>query len=388
MPFQTGSIASVISGPGAMDQLSGLCGRCNARSVLLVTDTGVHSSGWPQHTAQRMAAQTTVQMFVAPPGEAAADTVNRAAGAVRGMDRPLVIGLGGGSALDIAKLVAALQANPGPVEDYLLGEKPWRDRCAAIMIPTAAGTGSEVTRTSIVTDARGRKLWAWGEALRPDAVILDPALTRTLPHSVRVATGLDAFIHALESASGGNRHPFVEAPALQAIRLVRRTLPRVLAHPHQTADLQAMQEAATLAGMAIDAGGTGMAHNIGHALGSLYHIPHGVAVSVGLHASIAWSVKGVPAAFDAIAEAMQPGATSAQVPSLVAHLLSGVDFFSVLRPVAPPHISAAEMAQAMQAPENRPMASNSARVPEVHDWQLLAAQVQRSVDILQQEVVP
>lgn len=136
-----------------------------------------------------------------------------------------MIGLGGGTALDIAKLVAALAESPGDMADYLLAKTPWAGRVPAVMVPTTSGTGSEVTRTSILTDPEGRKLWAWGDELLPDAVLLDPALTLGLPATLTATTGLDAFVHALEATTGQGQHTFIEATALQAIRLVGAALP-------------------------------------------------------------------------------------------------------------------------------------------------------------------
>ena len=183
------------------------------------------------------------------------------------------------------------------VEHYALGANPLPGHRPMVAIPTTAGTGAEVTRTCIVTDRDGRKVWTWGDELLPDLVVLDPASTVTMPSHVTAATGLDAFVHAIEAVSGRRSTALVTAPALHALRLVLDHLPIAVTQPDDLDARQAMQEAAFLAGLAIDGGGTGIAHSIGHALGTLAHVPHGVAVAIGLAAALEWNVDGAPGAY-------------------------------------------------------------------------------------------
>src|SRR5262249_2734713 len=147
-------------------------------------------------------------------------------------------------------------------------------------------------------------LWTWGDEMLPDIVILDPSATVTMPAHVTTATGLDAFVHALEACSGQRRNGLSAAPATHAMRLVVEHLPRAVDSPGDLAARQGMQEAALLAGMAIDNCGTGIAHSIGHALGSLYHVPHGVAVAIGLRAALPWNVSGAGEAYEVAAAAL------------------------------------------------------------------------------------
>ena len=139
-----------------------------------------------------------------------------------------------------------------------------------------------------------RKVWTWGDALLPDLIVLDPEATATMPPVVTTRTGLDAFVHALEAVTGQRRDQRPPEPALAAVELVRDHLPYAVADGSDLRARAAMQEAAYLAGTAIDGCGTGIAHAIGHALGSLHHVPHGVAVAVGLEAALAWNVEGAP----------------------------------------------------------------------------------------------
>ncbi|MCE7519285.1 iron-containing alcohol dehydrogenase [Vreelandella titanicae] len=371
--FHTGRQTPIIAGPDSLKQLPELRRRLGASRYMVISDQGLAATGLVDALVDDLAVDAEVDTFLAPAGEPSVASADAAAAAVRALTgRPLVIGLGGGTALDIAKLVAALAESPGDMENYLLAMNPWAGRVPAVMVPTTSGTGSEVTRTSILTDTQGRKLWAWGDELLPDAVLLDPALTRNLPAPLTATTGLDAFVHALEATTGQGRHAFIEAPALQAIRQVGETLPIAVATPHDLEARQRMQEAACLAGQAIDNGGTGIAHNIGHALGSCYHLPHGVAVTLALEASLAWSVTGNEARFTPAAHALKAGSKAQELPRLFRELADQADFNQALAPFAELTLNAEALVSTMQKEENAPMARNAARRPTGDDWQWLA----------------
>ncbi|WP_136248240.1 iron-containing alcohol dehydrogenase [Halomonas borealis] len=370
--FETGRQAPVIAGPGCLDRLPALRQQHAADSYLIVSDGGLAATGLVEALSTTLGNDAPVSQFIAPAGEPTIATVDAAAGQARRLAAPLVVGLGGGTALDIAKLVAGLAKSPGPMEDYLLARNPWSGRAPSVMVPTTSGTGSEVTRTSILADEQDRKLWAWGDELLPDAVLLDPELTRSLPAPITVATGLDAFVHALEAATGQGRNHFIEAPALQAIRLVGQSLEGAVTTPDDLAARQQMQEAACLAGMAIDNGGTGIAHNIGHALGTLYHLPHGVAVALAVEASLPWSVQGHDAIFTPAAHALSPGSQGQDLPALFTALADATRFNQALAPFRDVRMDAETLAAVMQAEENAPMANNAARRPTASDWLPLA----------------
>ena len=165
-----------------------------------------------------------------------------------------MVGLGGGSALDIAKLAAAIAPADEAAEHYALAANPLPlGGLPRILIPTTAGTGSEVTRTSVITSADGRKLWAWGDALRADLAILDPTLTTGLPAMLTAATGIDALVHAIEACTVRRGNPLADAYGLHAIRLIAGgALRRALADPDDLDARGEMMIAAALAGIAFD----------------------------------------------------------------------------------------------------------------------------------------
>lgn len=370
-PYATGPVPPLACGPGELRGLPDLI-PADAASVLLISDAGVAAAGLADRVEATLAGGPPVTRFVAPDSEPTVATVDRGADCARRLERPAIVGLGGGTALDIAKLVACLARTRRALDDYLLGADTFGERTPAVMIPTTAGTGSEVTRTCIVTGQRGAKLWVWSPALAPDHVVLDPELALSMPRALAVATGLDAFVHALEAATGRARNHFNEACARQAIRLAAGALEAFASTPGDRAAAGTMQESAMLAGVAIDSGGTGIAHNIGHALGSLYHVPHGIAVAIGLQASLDWSIAGAGARFDGVADAFGADGGARGLARAYADWLDRLDFPALAAPALAADMDARALADAMAGEENLPMARNGARAPADGDLEALA----------------
>ena len=271
------------------------------------------------------------------------------------------IGVGGGSALDTAKQAAVVAAAAMGVEHYALGANPLPGHRPMIAIPTTAGTGAEVTRTCIVTDRAGRKVWTWGDELLPDLVVLDPASTVTMPAHVTAATGLDAFVHALEAVSGRRSHRARDRSGTARPAARRSTTSRSPSPiPTDLDARQAMQEAALLAGLAIDGGGTGIAHSIGHALGTLAHVPHGVAVAIGLAAALDWNVAGAPEAYTSAGGRARPSGRRAPGPARRAPG-GGRVVDRAIRRLPELELEPDQLAAAMVAEENLPMYRNNCR---------------------------
>ena len=315
--YELGRVPRIVAGPDALSSLIAAVEQLGDGGAVLIVDEAVALTGYAGLVAGVLRDMPVVQHIVAQ-GEPTVASVDAAADAVRSLPNAVVVGIGGGSALDTAKQAAVVAMGPDGVEPYLLCATPFLGRRPIIAIPTTSGTGAEVTRTCILSDAVGRKLWTWGDEMLPDVVLLDPRAAVTMPVHVTAATGLDAFVHALEACTGQRRNTLSFAPSIEALRLVARHLPTAVADGDDLVARQGMQEAALLAGTAIDNCGTGIAHSIGHALGSLYHVPHGVAVAVSLDAAIDWNVAGSPDAFDAAALAFN--ARPADVPAVLRDL--------------------------------------------------------------------
>jgi alcohol dehydrogenase class IV len=180
-------------------------------------------------------------------------------------------------------------------------------------------------------------------------------------------------VHAVEAATSQRSNAIAQSYALQAVRLIRGALPAAVAAPDNLSARLQMQEAACLAGLAIDQSGTGLAHNIGHALGTVAHLPHAVAVALAMQATLAWSIAGAPARYQPIADALHPGSSSTDLPELYAALLAAVDFAHARPPSPTP--SAEALLDSMRSAENQPMLANNARVADPSELAMLAHQV-------------
>jgi alcohol dehydrogenase class IV len=303
-------------------------------------------------------------------GEPRVEAVALLAEALRPGDA--VIAVGGGSTLDSAKLAGAVAVSSHPLEHHLLGATPLTGSLPVVAVPTTAGSGAEVTRTAVVS-LDGRKSWAWGDHLRPDAAVHDAALTLTLPESTTVASGVDAFVHAIESAASQTRNPPSEATAVWAAGEIADVLPAVLTAPDDLARRRRMLLAACAAGIGIDRCGVGIGHAIGHALGSVVAVTHGFAVMLGTLVAIEWIVAGGDERLDTVAAAMRPGAAAVDLPGLARELAAAVDLTShVGRQAAEQPLDATTLVTELARPEHAPMLRNSTVKPSAADLEWLA----------------
>ena len=194
--------------------------------IAVIADFGIAKAGILDRIRSILArSEYDVTIFSELTGEPHAAVVDQVATVLRRLDHPVVVGVGGGSALDVAKLAAVIAEDEIAAEDYALCARPFpQPGLKRILIPTTAGTGSEVTRTAVFTTRKENKVWAWGHELLPEMVLLDPSLTLSLPADITAATGLDAMVHAIEACTCQNRNPMADALGLHAIRLGRKHL--------------------------------------------------------------------------------------------------------------------------------------------------------------------
>ena len=360
--FFFSGIRPIIFGVDRVDQLPGDITALSGRSseVLIISDAGLAKAGIIERlTSILEQSGLNVTVFSELVGEPHSDTIDKAAAILRGMNRPCVLGVGGGSALDVAKLAAVVAEAETPTERYALRQRTFPEpRLKRIMIPTTAGTGSEVTATSVFYDGNGCKIWAWGQALFPDLVILDPSLTVTLPPDLTASTGLDALVHAIEAFTCRQKNLMSDALALHAIRLIAKHLLVAIQKP---ADIEArsnMLIASTLAGCAFAQTGTAGAHSIGHALATLAGIPHGRAVTLGMAELLAWNAEAAPETHAVLAEALGAGNAADQAGPAFRKLveLSGLELS-----LADADIQPESLAEVMMSPENISMVKNNIR---------------------------
>jgi alcohol dehydrogenase class IV len=376
--YELAPVPAIIGGAGARAALGTLAASLGGQGagVLLVADPGLAATGMidevRRHIESAAPLAAVFQDFATDPTLAATDA---AAALARRTGAGIVVALGGGSALDLGKAAAAIAAGERPALDYELCATPFPASCLPVIcVPTTSGTGSETTRTSVLTRADGAKTWLWGDALRAAKIVLDPELTISLPPSLTAATGIDALVHAVEAATNRNANPANNLYAYESIGLVARNLERAVTHPADLAAREALQRAATLAGIAIDNAGTAIAHNIGHAMGSLRKIHHGRAVGLAMLASLPWNSEADDGRYASCAAAMGAEATAKAFIDAYARLLGacGIDI-SVEREFE--GVSAEMLAHQMARPENASMRASNWRDTSEADLIHLAERV-------------
>jgi alcohol dehydrogenase class IV len=213
-------------------------------------------------------------------GEPTTEHVKAALEVLRDFKADCVVGIGGGSALDLAKAVSLFGKSP-EIEWIDIPKKPFLNRLTLIAVPTTAGTGSEATKVMVITNAdTNLKMNPGHPHLIPDAAILDPEQTFSLPQDFTAYTGLDALTHAMEAYVSNRSTRMTDFFALEAIRMIGKSLPRLYKNGHDQESRENMLLASCYAGIAFSNASTNLAHAAGRALGARFHIPHGLSVAL------------------------------------------------------------------------------------------------------------
>ncbi len=276
------SPTAVLFGAGACERLEEeAAALAGDGRILLVTDRGIVAAGIAGRVIGRL---TGVEVFDEVEPNPRHTTVDRAGALARKLKPSLVVGLGGGSALDTAKGVALLVTNPGSIADYEGREKYKVKPLPVLAVPTTCGTGSEVTWVAVITHAGRRfKMSIKGPEMFPAAAVVDPDLLLTLPRPLIASTGLDALTHAVEAYTVRPATPFTDIFAREAVRLLFGHLRA--AYQDVGANREAREKvmlASVLAGFAFGNSDVGAVHCLAEAVGSLFDKPHGEANSVFL----------------------------------------------------------------------------------------------------------
>ncbi len=275
--------------------------------VLFIYDQGIKKAGIPDRVIKNTRA-LGIKVFVyegvvADPPDY---IVEEAAEIGRKEKVDGVVGIGGGSSMDTAKVVNILLTNPSPVRQYMgFGGPPMKPGKTLILIPTTAGTGSEVTNMAVLTDSRtGRKGGPANNLLRATLAIVDPMLTVGMPPSVTAETGMDAFCHAAEALTSGQANPMSDILGEKAISLVCKYLPRAVKNGSDIEARTNMSFAAMAAGYAFNDAITHIGHSIGHTLGAMFHVPHGNACAVAIPEIMEFVAEAAPAGIRRLGMAM------------------------------------------------------------------------------------
>src|SRR6201994_2188281 len=283
-------------GGGSFASVAALLPRLRCKRPLIVTDPFLMKT----QLAERLAAQITgaglrCEIFhetVPDPTTVVVDAGVRRFG--EGTHDGLV-SLGGGSPIDTAKAIGMLAANGGRVRDYRVPHEIPLAGPPHLAIPTTAGTGSEVTRFTVITDVeRGEKLLLAGDTLLPSAAVVDYELTLTMPPRLTADTGTDALTHAIEAFVSRKANPFTDGLALTAMKTIWAELPTCYREPNHRKAREAMMVAATQAGIAFSNASVALVHGMSRPLGAHFHVPHGLSNAMLLPLVTSFSTDGAP----------------------------------------------------------------------------------------------
>ena len=275
----------IVSGLGSSKEMSSFV---KGENVFIISDPFLFKSGVAKEIGESLAGKTVTYFADVEPNPTC-KSVDIASSQARAMKADCVIGIGGGSALDVAKIVACLVTNEGSIYDYYAGgkQKLSSREVTLICIPTTAGTGSEVTNVGVYTDQRvGAKMPMVEELFWPDVAILDDELTFTLPADVTAATGMDAFCHGIEAYWSEASVPISDVLAVEALKLIFGNLRKATLEPNHREARHKMLYASLLSGVAFSQTRTTGVHAVSFPLTTEFNVSHGLACAITLPAFI------------------------------------------------------------------------------------------------------
>ncbi|MBA7615747.1 Long-chain-alcohol dehydrogenase 1 [subsurface metagenome] len=296
----------IIFGNGTVSQVGAEAEKMGAGKALIVTDAGVVKSGLVAEVEKSLkASKIDYGIFDRVEAEPPARIVDECAREVTEKKYDIIIGVGGGSSLDVAKGASIVVTNGGKVLDYVGREMVPRAGIPKILIPTTAGTGSEVTWVFVVTDeADNDKKVIFSYYNLADVAIVDPLLTLSMPPKLTADTGMDALTHAVETYVSRTSTPFGDILALEAIRLIGENLPVAYAKAENVEARYNMSLGATVAGLAFGSGGVGAVHALAYVLDTEYHMSHGRTNAIMLPYVVDYNKTGDLNKYARIAQAM------------------------------------------------------------------------------------
>ena len=296
-PFTFNTSKSIRFGEGAVNQLGEIVKDGIGDRVMLVTDPGMISTGLAERALSALSqADVAVELFSEVEADPPEHVILAAAAKAREAAVDGVVGFGGGSSLDVAKLVALLA--PGKealAEVYGVGNAKG-PRLPLILVPTTAGTGSEVTPISIVTTGTNEKMGVVSPVILPDVALLDPELTYGLPPHITAATGIDAMVHAIEAyaSASPNNNPVSRMLALQALQLMGSSVLRAVRDGGDKEARGNMLLGSMLAGQAFANSPVAAVHALAYPLGGHFHIPHGLSNALVLPHVLRFNIVTTP----------------------------------------------------------------------------------------------
>jgi len=300
--------SNILFEAGASSKLAGTVASYGVERVLLVTDKGVRNAGLTKAAEESLAKSGyTLSVFDEVEADPPSHVIERAVAICKDNRVQLVASIGGGSALDTAKLVAYLAKTPDRLDDIYGVGLAKGERLPLLLVPTTAGTGSEVTPISIVTTPTTEKKGVVSPVLIPDWAILDPELTLGLPPAVTAATGIDAMVHAIEAyTSKHKKNPMSDQLARQALALLSANVRKVCTDGSNLEARSHMLLGSMLAGMAFANAPVAAVHALAYPIGAIFHVPHGLSNALVLSQVLRFNLPEAEALYAELAPIIDP----------------------------------------------------------------------------------
>jgi alcohol dehydrogenase class IV len=296
----------IVFGRGSFERLGEYIGELGGKRPIVVIDKNLADAGYREKIAALFEGiGMTYTLYDKVEAEPPLELADESATIALKKKSDIVIGIGGGSAMDTAKALSVIAANKGKAKDYLGLNNVPGPGLPKIMVPTTAGTGSEVTFTSVfIRNDLKKKEGMNSPYLYPEIALLDPVLTLSVPSAVTASTGVDAFCHALESYTSKIASPMSEMFSLEAIDLIASNLRTCVHNGDDIAAREAMLLGSLYAGLGLANAGVTAVHSLSYPLGGKYGIPHGMANTILLPAVMQFNLPGAIEKFAVVAEIM------------------------------------------------------------------------------------
>ena len=328
-------------GVGASTEVGGKLLQMNCKKALVMYDKGVEAAGIPARIVRSIRASG---IQVVQNGSVEADpsdvTVKRIAAIGRQERVDAVVAVGGGSSIDAAKCVKLLLNNDGELEDFYDPARPQKPSGVPLVaIPTTSGTGSEASKGGVITDTRrGQKRVIIGFGTMPDLSLIDPELVLSVPAKVTAACAFDVLAHAIDAMTSTLTSPIIQVIAGEAIRLMKGSYRQAVENGGDLRARSEMHLASNLGGIVLSNAKCSMSHAFAHAMGALYHVPHGVCCAIFTPACLEFVARERPDEIRRIAELLDVPFAADEEPAAVARRTGG-KIHAMYREVGIPEIT-------------------------------------------------
>jgi alcohol dehydrogenase class IV len=300
----------IVCGPGAVKNLGEIIQGMNQENVLVFTDNGMKRLPLIADTVGRLKdAGFTVNLFADIDPNPVTSTVSRAVDFMKKVKPQVLVCIGGGSPIDVAKVANVVYSHGGSADDYDIAiggiTKITPKLLPVIAVPTTAGTGTEATYVGVITDKERRtKFGVLSPLIIPDAAILDPEVTVTMPSGLTAFTGIDALTHCIESYTSVVGFPPADALAIQGVKMISRSLRTAVLDGQNLEAREDMLVASMMGGTSFSLNGLGVCHAMAHQLSAFFDVPHGLANAILLPRVMKFNLPAAPQKFADIAAAM------------------------------------------------------------------------------------